>query len=140
MRTYEHIFIVHPELVGDEYAAILDKFKNILTEQGANILKVDEWGARKLAYPVKKQTRGSYVLVAFEAGPKVIAEFERRLRLDEKIIKFQTIVLPKGTEVVVEAPAEEAPAADAEAAPAVEEAPAAEEAPTAEGPAAEETA
>jgi len=140
MRTYEHIFIVHPELVGDEYAAILDKFKNILTEQGANILKVDEWGARKLAYPVKKQTRGSYVLVTFEAGPKVIAEFERRLRLDEKIIKFQTIVLPKGTEVVVEAPAEEAPAADAEAAPAVEEAPAAEEAPTAEGPAAEETA
>ena len=140
MRTYEHIFIVHPEVVGDDYAAILDKFKNILTEQDANILKVDEWGARKLAYPVKKQTRGSYVLVTFEAGATVIAEFERRLRLDEKIIKFQTIVLPKGTVVVVEAPAEEAPAADAEAAPAVEEAPAAEEAPTAEGPAAEETA
>ena len=140
MRTYEHIFIVHPEVVGDDYAAILDKFKNILTEQDANILKVDEWGARKLAYPVKKQTRGSYVLVTFEAGATVIAEFERRLRLDEKIIKFQTIVLPKGTVVVVEAPAEEAPAADADATPAVEEAPAAEKAPTAEGPAAEETA
>ncbi len=140
MRTYEHIFIVHPEVVGDDYAAILDKFKNILTDQDANILKVDEWGARKLAYPVKKQTRGSYVLVTFEAGAKVIAEFERRLRLDEKIIKFQTIVLPKGTEVVIEAPAEEAPAADADAAPAVEEAPTAEKAPIAEGPAAEETA
>ncbi|OEU76468.1 MAG: 30S ribosomal protein S6 [Desulfuromonadales bacterium C00003107] len=140
MRTYEHIFIVHPEVVGDDYAAILDKFKNILTEQDANILKVDEWGARKLAYPVKKQTRGSYVLVTFEAGATVIAEFERRLRLDEKIIKFQTIVLPKGTVVVVETPAEEAPAADADATPAVEEAPAAEKAPTAEGPAAEETA
>jgi small subunit ribosomal protein S6 len=126
MRTYEHIFIVHPEVVGDDYAAILDKFKNILTEQGANILKVDEWGARKLAYPVKKQTRGSYVLVTFEAGSTVIAEFERRLRLDEKIIKFQTILLPKGAEIVAEVPAEEAPAA--------------EEAPVAEGPAAEETA
>lgn len=131
MRTYEHIFIVHPEVVGDDYAAILDKFKNILTEQDANILKVDEWGARKLAYPVKKQSRGSYVLINFEAAAPVIAEFERRLRLDEKIIKFQTIVLPKGTVIVVEAPAEEAPA---------EEAPAAEETPTAEGPAAEETA
>lgn len=133
MRTYEHIFIVHPEVVGDDYAAILDKFKNILTDQDANILKVDEWGARKLAYPVKKQTRGSYVMVVFEAAAAVIAEFERRLRLDEKIIKFQTIVLPKGTEVIVEAPAaDETPAAD--------EAPAVEAAPTAEGPAAEETA
>ncbi|APG26511.1 30S ribosomal protein S6 [Syntrophotalea acetylenivorans] len=120
MRTYEHIFIVHPEVVGDDYAAILDKFKNILTEQGANILKVDEWGARKLAYPVKKQTRGTYVLMTFEAGAKVIAEFERRLRLDEKIIKFQTIVLPNGVEIAAEEPAEEAPAT--------------------EGPAAEETA
>jgi small subunit ribosomal protein S6 len=145
MRTYEHIFIVHPEVVGDDYTAILDKFKNILTEQDANILKVDEWGARKLAYPVKKQTRGSYVLVTFEAGATVISEFERRLRLDEKIIKFQTIVLPKGVEVVVEAPAAEAPAAEAPAAEApAAEAPAAEapaaEAPAAEGPATEETA
>ena len=120
MRTYEHIFIVHPEVVGDDYTAILDKFKNILTEQGANILKVDEWGARKLAYPVKKQTRGTYVLLTFEADAPVIAEFERRLRLDEKIIKFQTIVLPNGVEIAAEEPAEEAPAA--------------------EGPAAEETA
>jgi len=136
MRTYEHIFIVHPEVVGDDYAAILEKFKNILIEQDANILKVEEWGARKLAYPVKKQTRGSYVLVTFEAGATVIAEFERRLRLDEKIIKFQTILLPKGAEIVAEVPAEEVPAADAEEASAVD---VAEEAPIAEGPAAEET-
>ncbi len=107
MRAYEHIFIVHPDLVGDDYAAILDKFKTILTDQGANILKVDEWGARKLAYPVKKQTRGSYVLLVFEAAAAVIAEFERRLRLDEKIIKFQTILLPKGTDLAAAAPVAE---------------------------------
>jgi small subunit ribosomal protein S6 len=117
MRTYEHIFIVHPDAVGDDYTAVLDKFKTILTDQGANILKVDEWGARKLAYPVKKQTRGSYVLMIFEAAAEVIAEFERRLRLDEKIIKFQTIVLPKGADIAEEAPeteasAEESPAAE----------------------------
>lgn len=114
MRTYEHIFIVHPEMVGDDYAAILDKFKTILTDQGANILKVDEWGARKLAYPVKKQTRGSYVLMVFEAAAAVIAEFERRLRLDEKIIKFQTIVLPKGTDLAAAAPASVAEASEEE--------------------------
>lgn len=130
MRTYEHIFIVHPEAVGDDYTAVLDKFKTILTDQGVNILKVDEWGARKLAYPVKKQIRGSYVLMIFEAAAEVIAEFERRLRLDEKIIKFQTIVLPKGADISEEPPAAETPADEGTA----------EESPSAEGPAEEETA
>lgn len=98
MRTYETIFIVHPDAVGDAYAAIVDKFKGVLTEQGSNILKVEEWGTRKLAYTVKKQGRGSYVLIAYEAGPQVIAEFERRLRIDENIIKFQTVFLENGLE------------------------------------------
>lgn len=96
MRTYETIFIVRPDLVGDEYAAVLEKFKGVLTAQGAVILKVDEWGTRKLAYQVKKQGRGTYVLVAYEAEPKVIAEFERRMRIDESIIKFLTVHLEKG--------------------------------------------
>lgn len=96
MRTYESIFIVHPDIVGDAYAAAVEKFRKILTDQGASILKVEEWGTRKLAYPVKKQTRGSFVLVAFESEAPVIAEYERRLRLDESIIKFQTVHLEKG--------------------------------------------
>lgn len=98
MRTYETIFIIHPDAVGDAYAAIVDKFKGILAEQGSNVLKVEEWGTRKLSYTVKKQGRGSYVLVAYEAGPKVIAEFERRLRIDENVIKFQTVLLENGLE------------------------------------------
>lgn len=96
MRTYETIFIVHPELVGDEYAAVVNKFKGVLTEQKAEILKVDEWGTRKLAYTVKKQGRGSYVLMAYQAAPEVIAEFERRMRIDESILKFQTLALENG--------------------------------------------
>ena len=99
MRTYETIFIVRPDLVGDEYAAVLEKFKGVLTAQNAVILKVDEWGTRKLAYQVKKQGRGTYVLVAYEAEPKVIAEFERRMRIDEAIIKFLTVHLEKGLPV-----------------------------------------
>jgi small subunit ribosomal protein S6 len=96
MRTYETIYIVHPEIVGDSYTAVIDKFKGILTDQQANVLKVDEWGTRKLAYTVKKQGRGTYVLMAYEAGPTVIAELERRMRIDENIIKFQTILLEGG--------------------------------------------
>ncbi len=107
MRTYETIFIVHPDLSGEAYTAAVEKFKGVLTDQGAEILKVDEWGTRKLAYPVKKQTRGSYVLVAYDAGSTVIAEFERRMRIDDAIIKFQTVYLEKGLQ------AEPAPAAEA---------------------------
>lgn len=117
-RTYESIFIVRPDLAGDAYTAVLDKFKGVLTDQGASILKIDEWGVRKLAYTVKKQNRGSYVLVIFEADPKIILEYERRLRLDESIIKFINLHLEKGfvmpvvaaepaVAAVVEAPVED---------------------------------
>lgn len=124
-RTYESIFIVRPDLTGDAYTAVLDKFKGVLTDQGASILKVDEWGVRKLAYTVKKQNRGSYVLVIFEADPKIILEYERRLRLDESIIKFINLHLEKGfvmpvvaaepaVAAVVEAPVEDEMLANAE--------------------------
>ena len=96
MRTYETIYIVHPEVVGDGYTAVIDKFKGILTDLEANILKIDEWGTRKLAYLVKKQSRGTYVLMAYEAGPQVVAELERRMRIDENVIKFQTVLLENG--------------------------------------------
>ena len=124
-RTYESIFIVRPDLTGDAYTAVIDKFKGVLTDQGASIIKVDEWGVRKLAYTVKKQNRGSYVLVIFEAEPKIILEYERRLRLDESIIKFINIHLEKGfvmpavaaepaVAAVVEAPVEDETLADVE--------------------------
>lgn len=95
-RTYETIFIVRPDVTGDAYTAVIDKFKGVLEDQGASIIKCDEWGVRKLAYYVKKQSRGAFVLVVYEAGPKVVAEFERRMRIDEAIIKFQTLHLEKG--------------------------------------------
>jgi small subunit ribosomal protein S6 len=108
MRTYETIFIVHPDVAGDDQTAAIDKFTTILAEQGAEVLKLDNWGVRTLAYTVKKQTRGCYVQVIFDAEPTVIAEFERRMRLDEQIIKFQTVLLENGYEApAVEEPAEE---------------------------------
>lgn len=96
MRAYETIYIVHPEIVGDSYTAVVDKFKGILTDLQANVLKVDEWGTRKLAYTVKKQGRGTYVLMAYEAASNVVAELERRMRIDENVIKYQTVLLEGG--------------------------------------------
>ena len=93
MRTYETIIIIHPEMVGDAYKDVVEKYKGILGELGARIVAVEEWGTRKLAYIIQKQERGIYVLLAYEGKPEGIRELERRLRIDEKIIKFMTIQL-----------------------------------------------
>ena len=91
MRNYESLYIIQPELVGDELAAVVGKFEGVLTEQGAEIHKLDNWGVRKLAYPINKVARGYYIQTQFCAEPDVIAEFERRLRLDENVIRFLTV-------------------------------------------------
>lgn len=96
MRSYESLYIVHPDVVGEELTALVDKFQTVLTEQAAEIHQLDNWGVKKLAYPIKKQERGSYIQTYFRAEPEVISEFERRLRLDEKILRFLTIRLEDG--------------------------------------------
>jgi len=122
MRTYETLFIAHPDVVGDDLSALIDKYRKVLSDQQATVFKADNWGSRTLAYPVKKQTRGSYVLVVFEAAPTVVAEFERRLRIDEKVIKYQTVLFET---VPVAAPATEEPVT-AETAAGTDEEPVAE--------------
>jgi len=123
MRTYETIFIVHPEVTGDDLTAIIDKYKTILADQGANVLKAENWGTRTLAYTVKKQAKGCYLLFIFDAEPTVISEFERRMRIDDKVIKFQTVYLEGGYEAppVVEAAPQEAAETEEEAAEASDE-------------------
>ena len=150
MRTYETIFIIHPDVAADAYTEVVDKYKGILSDLDAEMIAVEEWGNRKLAYLVQKQKRGSFVLFAYNGKPDGISELERRFRIDEKIIKFMTFILEEGykpsgfvstapaatTEAAPAATTEAAPAATTEAAPAAttEAAPAAttEAAPAAE--------
>lgn len=93
MRNYESLFIVHPDVVGDELNAVISKFEKVLGDEKAEIVKLDNWGVRKLAYPIKKVGRGNYVQVLFSANPEVVAEYERRLRIDEQILRFLTVRL-----------------------------------------------
>ena len=102
MRKYESLYIVHPEVVGEELTTLVDKFQEVLTSQQAEILKLDNWGVRKLAYPIAKQGRGSYVQVIFQAESQVIAEYERRLRLEEKVLRFLTVLFDGVIEEVKE--------------------------------------
>lgn len=91
MRNYESLYIIHPEVVGDELTAMVEKFQEVLTAQSAEIHNLSNWGVRKLAYPIQKVERGCYVQTLFRAEAPVIAEFERRMRLDEKVLRFLTV-------------------------------------------------
>jgi len=123
MRTYETIFIVHPEVTGDDLTAIIDKYKTILADQGANVLKAENWGTRTLAYTVKKQAKGCYILFVYDAEPSVISEYERRMRIDDKVIKFQTVLMEGGYEApaAVETAPQEFAETDVEASEASDE-------------------
>lgn len=123
MRCYEMLYIVHPEKAGEAFSEVVEKFKTVIEEQGASVLKIDEWGDRKLAYPIQKQARGSYVLMIFEAPAPAIKELERRMRIDESIMRYQTVLLEGGYEAPAEVPVEEV-AEEAAPAPAEEAAPA----------------
>lgn len=107
MRNYEALYIVHPEVTGEELTALTDKFQKVLTDLKAEIHQLDNWGMRKLAYPIKKLEQGCYVQTLFRADPQIIREFERRLRLDEKILRFLTVRFEGEFPPVQQEPAEE---------------------------------
>ena len=93
MRHYETIFIINPELTDEDYRAVLSKFNTLVEKLKGVMIKVEEWGKQRLAYTVKKFDRGSYVLFNYCGEPGVPAEFERDLKLDDRVIKYQTVKL-----------------------------------------------
>jgi small subunit ribosomal protein S6 len=93
MRHYETIYIVRPNVSDDDYAEVVNKFRGILESHKGIIIKVDEWGKQKLAYMIKKNDKGFYVRNEYCGSPDLIGFFERNLKLDERILKYQTVKL-----------------------------------------------
>jgi len=90
MNKYETVFILTPVLSEAQMKEAVEKFKNILTQSGAEIVNEENWGLRKLAYPIQKKSTGFYVLLEFEAEPTVINTLETNYRRDERVIRFLT--------------------------------------------------
>lgn len=90
MRKYESLFILRPNLEEENRKAIIEKFTSIIAEDG-EIVKVDEWGNRKLAYEIDKLKEGYYVLVNFKASPELPKELERNFGITEEIIRYVVI-------------------------------------------------
>lgn len=87
---YETVFILTPVLSDAQAKEAVEKFAKVLTDKGATIVNTEEWGLRKLAYPIQKKTTGFYNLVEFEAEPTVIAKLETAFRRDERVIRWLT--------------------------------------------------
>ncbi len=93
MRRYETLFIVDPELADDGLREVAEKFKNIILADKGHIIKYDEWGKRKLAYPVRKREYGFYILLDYCGPSDIVNELERNMRIDERVLKYITVKL-----------------------------------------------
>lgn len=93
MRKYETFFIIDPDLPDEVNTVIDEKIKAVVVSNGGSVLSYVPWGKKKLAYTVKKRTRGHYVLMEYAGGPQLVAELERNMRLDERVLKFITVLL-----------------------------------------------
>jgi small subunit ribosomal protein S6 len=88
MRDYELVFIVHPDLDENAFKEIVERVTGWITEAGGNVSKVDFWGKRKLAYEIRKQKEGQYVLMRIQMPPTFSGTLERNLRFVEPVMRF----------------------------------------------------
>ncbi|CEA07254.1 30S ribosomal protein S6 [Arthrobacter saudimassiliensis] len=101
MRAYELMVIIDPEVDERTVEPSLDKFLNVVRNDGGTIDKVDIWGRRRLAYDIKKKSEGIYAVVNFTANPSAAAELDRQLGLNETILRTK-IIRPEDQKVSAE--------------------------------------
>lgn len=92
-KQYETVFILTPVLSDIQMKDTVDKFRKILTDNGAELVHEENWGLRKLAYPIQKKNSGFYQLVEFKAEPTLIQTLETEFRRDERVLRYQTILM-----------------------------------------------
>lgn len=92
MRRYETILIAHVDLSEDELSALITRYGAVVTGQKGILIKVERWGKRRLAYLIGKQARGFYILIDYAGTTAVVNELERNLKIDDKILKFMTVL------------------------------------------------
>ena len=96
-RHYETTFIVDSILEDEKVEVIINRYSNLFAKSGAEVLKTEKWGRKKLSYPIKKRTTGSYISIEFTADPSVISKLERAYHLDDDVLRFLTVSFDKKT-------------------------------------------
>lgn len=94
-RRYETLVLMAPNLAPEELDRLKNKFDGIIADLKGQIVRYEDWGRRRLAYPVHKEMYGHYVLYDFQGSPELANELERNLKIEENIYKYLTLVLAK---------------------------------------------
>ena len=95
MKNYETVFILNPVLSDDQMKDTVEKFVKVLKKGKADVINVEHWGLRKMAYPVQHKSTGFYNLIEFSASPELVSTLETEYRRDESVMRFLTTVLDK---------------------------------------------
>jgi len=95
LRLYETLLIIDPRPTDEEVAQLLTRLQETLKELGATVQRVDNWGKRRLAYEIRKQREGTYVVFETLAEPATVKEFERQLKLNESVLRFLSTRVPE---------------------------------------------
>ncbi|AFM23967.1 30S ribosomal protein S6 [Desulfomonile tiedjei] len=134
MRRYETIAVLDPDLHDDDVKTFTEKYSQLIMTQGGEVIKVEDWGTKKLAYLVRKRDKGHYILFDYVGNPALIFEMERQLKIAEDVMKYLSVKLDDEVDLEAfkqqakpeEAAPEEAPAAETAAPVEAVAAPAAE--------------
>jgi small subunit ribosomal protein S6 len=131
-REYESVIILRPETAKPEIAELIARMQKVFVDRGGRLLKIDSWGIRVLAYPVEHYRKGIYLYWRYLGGSDMVAEFERHMRLVDRVIRFYTVLVDQDvdpnarpsevTEELLDAAAEPGPDPDVLARKAAEEA------------------
>ncbi|MBW1940865.1 MAG: 30S ribosomal protein S6 [Deltaproteobacteria bacterium] len=93
MRRYETFFIADPDISEEERGQLFEKTKDLISQQEGFLVMFDDWGVKKLAYEIKKKNRGHYIRLDYSGNGALVAEMERSFRIDDRVMKFMTILL-----------------------------------------------
>jgi small subunit ribosomal protein S6 len=96
MYRYETLFILHPELPEAQVRETQERVRRLIEGMGGAVVEIQDWGQRELAYLIRKQPRGIYVLAMYSARPEVVKELERTLKLADDVLRYVSVRLPKG--------------------------------------------
>ena len=95
LKQYETVFILNPVLSQEQVTETVDKFRKILTDSGTEVVHENNWGLRKLAYPIQKKKTGFYYLIEFKSDGEIINQLEIDYKRDERVMRFLTIALDR---------------------------------------------
>jgi len=92
MRRYETIVIVNPDVGEEQREPVFDRIRELIPQQNGILVKIDNWGTKKLAYEIKKKVRGFYSRIDYCGSGPLVDEIERFFRIDDRVLKFMTVM------------------------------------------------